>query len=77
MIANRMAAKGDTAQGMVVTDRAGITVWAGEFHATVGDGKVADFAAACDRSALGFAYLILADNTVAMFDLTAAIRRNY
>jgi hypothetical protein len=59
---------------MVLLDRKGVTVWAGEFHTVVGEGKVASFAAGCKRDELSWAYLHLTDGTVAMVDLTAALR---
>lgn len=75
VIADRMAVKGDIVSGLVAQDRKGMTAWAGEFHAEVGEGKVAQFAAGCNRDEIAWVYLHLTDGTVALVDLGDAVRR--
>jgi hypothetical protein len=67
IIAEREIRQGDQITGLVVEGRYGPTqVWAGEFHATVGDGKLGQFARGCDRDAVSAIYAHLADGTIAM-----------
>lgn len=58
----RMVRKGDHVTGMAVMGAHG-TLWAGEFYTTIGEGKLTAFLSACDRSAVGYAYLILSDGS--------------
>lgn len=62
MSANRMAVTGDQVTGMAIMGAHG-TLWAGEFHTTVGEGKVWDFLSRCTPGAVGYVYLILEDGT--------------
>lgn len=75
VIADRMAVKGDAVTGLYAQDRKGMPAWSGEFHAEVGQGKVASFAAGCNRDEIAWIYLFLTDGTVALVDLGDAVRR--
>lgn len=67
IIAEREIRRGDAITALVVEGRYGPTqLWAGEFHATVGDGKLGEFAAGCDREVVSGIYAHLSDGTVAM-----------
>lgn len=71
--AERMARRGDQVQGMAVMGRTGIA-WAGEFWTTMGEGKLSQFLAQCDRRTIGYIYLTLTDGTVVMTDHLTAFR---
>ena len=67
IIAEREIRRGDTITALVVEGRYGPTqVWAGEFVATVGDGKLGQFASGCDRNEISGIYAHLSDGTIAM-----------
>jgi hypothetical protein len=69
IIAEREIRQGDRITALVVeaTARDGFRqVWSGEFSATVGDGKLGQFAAGCDRDATSAIYAHLTDGTIAM-----------
>lgn len=71
--AERMARKGDQVQGMAVMGREGIA-WSGEFWTTLGEGKLSQFLAQCDRTKIGYIYLSLTDGTTVMADHLTAFR---
>jgi hypothetical protein len=67
LIADREIRQGDKITALVVESRIGsLQIWAGEFSATVGDGKLGAFAAGCDADAVYAIYAHLSDGTVAM-----------
>lgn len=46
--------------------------WAGEFHATYGDGKVAAFLAQCDQDKVGAVYLSVTSDPTPTIAMTFA-----
>lgn len=64
MIAQREVRQGDHITGLVVEGRYGQQLWAGEFTATYGDGKLGHFAFGCDRDAIFAFFPVLEDGTI-------------
>ena len=56
---HRALLAGDRIDGMYIPLKNG-TVWSGEFWTTVGDGKLAQFLGASDRSQMTYVYLGIA-----------------
>lgn len=73
--ASRRAELGDELTGLVVMNRDGRTVWAGEFVATYGSGKLGEFARGCQLDQLSWMVGILADRTIVLIDPREATAR--
>ena len=67
LFAEREIRRGDSITALVVEGRYGpMPIWSGEFVATVGDGKLGQFAAGCDREMVSGIYAHLTDGAIVM-----------
>ena len=67
----RALASGDRITGYSIRTKDGQT-YAGEFHTTVGEGKLAHFMGGCDRSSFHYVNLYLADEPGVVILTTSA-----